>query len=239
MGSPASLDHDDHDPPTPTWDCVFPDPEVVGAGSEGGDGVSTAEEMSGRDEVIRTEDEPFIGKDKGKGKEMAVPVEQTLDADVVMQDVDDSGVLNSLFTCYTVPSKQTLPAIPESIASHSPEPSSSFTSYLPVASTSSAPPPTSTQPALPFPLSIAIPILQVTTQSSTPSTSSSTSPASQPSQYKLHKQETLKRARAMRAQIVAEIQRAKVELWETAMEGGCLVVLGKEVAKAQKGKERA
>ena len=46
----------------------------------------------------------------------------------------------------------------------------------------------------------------------------------------------------MRAQLVAEIQRAKVELWETAMEGGCLVVLGKEVGKVGrekgKGKEK-
>ena len=43
-----------------------------------------------------------------------------------------------------------------------------------------------------------------------------------------NKDDIIRRARLMRAQIVEELERAKVELWETRMEGGCLAVLAKE-----------
>lgn len=45
----------------------------------------------------------------------------------------------------------------------------------------------------------------------------------------------VERARAMRAVLVAEIERAKVALWETTLEQGVLVGLGREL---EKGKEK-
>ena len=39
----------------------------------------------------------------------------------------------------------------------------------------------------------------------------------------------------IRNQLAEEIERAKVELWETAMEGGCLAVLSKERDKMLAG----
>ncbi|THH33184.1 hypothetical protein EUX98_g966 [Antrodiella citrinella] len=270
VGSPLSLDHDEYDPPTPNWECAFPEPDV--AGGEGG--VSEDMRMSAVGEIgasdgasryegaclkggnlrkrvlmkglVRSAEGLLVKRDKGKGREIGLPVSATsghqfpLDADVVMQDFgpahDGYGIPGSQFTFFaTVPQQSQLENL--NTTYHTPIQTSPPAQYAPIASTSTAPPPSS-EPPLPFPLSLAIPILQVTQSSSTRS-SSSASPSSQASQYKTHKQETLKRARAMRAQIVSEIQRAKVELWETAMEGGCLVVLGKEVAKEQKGKEKA
>ena len=47
----------------------------------------------------------------------------------------------------------------------------------------------------------------------------------------IDREDVFNRARAMRAQIVGEIERAKVELWETTMEGGCLSTLSKDLDK--------
>ncbi|KAH7930133.1 hypothetical protein BV22DRAFT_76348 [Leucogyrophana mollusca] len=44
----------------------------------------------------------------------------------------------------------------------------------------------------------------------------------------LNKEEIVRRARERRRQLVTEIERAKVELWETSIEGGVLVHLAKE-----------
>ena len=41
----------------------------------------------------------------------------------------------------------------------------------------------------------------------------------------------LEKARAMRAALAAEVERAKVALWETTLEQGALVALGKELDK--------
>ena len=41
----------------------------------------------------------------------------------------------------------------------------------------------------------------------------------------------LERARAMRAALVAEVERAKVALWETTLEQGVLVAMGRELEK--------
>ncbi len=46
-----------------------------------------------------------------------------------------------------------------------------------------------------------------------------------------NKEDIIRRAKLMRAQILEEIERAKVELWETTMEGGCLAMLAKEREK--------
>ena len=48
---------------------------------------------------------------------------------------------------------------------------------------------------------------------------------------KQHRREMLARARAMRAALVREVERAKVALWETTLEQGALVALGKELDK--------
>jgi hypothetical protein len=44
----------------------------------------------------------------------------------------------------------------------------------------------------------------------------------------VHKEDVLQRARERRRQIVGEIERAKVELWETSIEGGVLGHLMKD-----------
>lgn len=55
-----------------------------------------------------------------------------------------------------------------------------------------------------------------------------TKPSATPSLQVRNKDDIVRRARAMRTQLKEEIERAKVELWETTMEGGCLAVVAKE-----------
>lgn len=47
---------------------------------------------------------------------------------------------------------------------------------------------------------------------------------------------TVERARKMRAALVAEVERAKIALWETTLEQGVLVAMGRELDKLDKGK---
>ena len=49
------------------------------------------------------------------------------------------------------------------------------------------------------------------------------------------REDVMSRARQMRAQLMAEIERAKVELWETTMEGGCLAHVLKDLGKRSVG----
>ncbi|TCD69355.1 hypothetical protein EIP91_007911 [Steccherinum ochraceum] len=271
VGSPLSMDHDEHGPPTPSWDFTFPDPEVVGGGNDSADGasagavgvgdsvenggvVSSEGACLGRMDLrkhvlmkglVRSADGLVeIGKDKGKGKEREVDVlfdfgfdmGAPFDRDIVMQD--------ALYApdAVNVPTSSSQSTHADDAPCHAPI-ASAQDPTSPAPAGPSAPqmgqPPTQSQPQpmASFPLSIALPIIQAASTSASTSTSSTPAPTAQ-SEYKKRKHETLKKARAMRAQLVAEIQRAKVELWETAMEGGCLVVLGKEAAKDAKEKER-
>ncbi|KAH8099971.1 hypothetical protein BXZ70DRAFT_196999 [Cristinia sonorae] len=272
VASPLSLDHDEHGPPTPTWDCAFPEPDVVGGGMEGDVSGTLATVTGGEvehrgagirpDEVGLPEEDGVFRIDKGKGKqrgsgglELPTVIEASIHHDVVMHDAvsvssggqssggADPPPISSSFASQPQQTTQGYGAVHQPFqTSSTPAPGGSqpavptLTQYpsLPVASTSTPrshlPSPFQTQssaPSLPFPLSLAIPILQAT------QAVASTSSAPLQSQSKKSKQETLMKARAMREQLVAEIKRAKVELWETAMEGGCLVVLGKEVAKGK------
>ena len=52
---------------------------------------------------------------------------------------------------------------------------------------------------------------------------------------KLDRRAVLERARAMRATLVAEVERAKVALWETTLEQGVLVGFGRELEKEKGG----
>lgn len=210
--------------------------------------------------LARSSGDEVVGNGKGKEREVlpelspiaSYPASVERDAgDIVMQDATPGPAPQ--FTSYAPPPTPTLPhqvqlttvchAAPSEMPSqpipgqHMYAPMPSMRS--PIASSSTSPPPA----PLPFPLSLAIPILQATqpTSSARPlqlhpvphQQQHSQQPQPQLSAYKARKQETLRRARAMRAQLMAEIQRAKVELWETAMEGGCLAVLGKEVSKTK------
>lgn len=117
---------------------------------------------------------------------------------------------------------------------------------------------TSTQSSLPFgqatpshsgtPVPLTFTVSQPSTSARPPSEATSTSPynpynpygnslfslahltslAAQSRAKTKNKEEILKRARAMKAQLFEEIQRAKVELWEMTMEAGCLSLLAKE-----------
>ncbi|KAH7884719.1 hypothetical protein F5I97DRAFT_1891490 [Phlebopus sp. FC_14] len=62
----------------------------------------------------------------------------------------------------------------------------------------------------------------------TPRASSKSTTTSRGKKVSLAKDDILERARERRRQLVAEIERAKIELWETSIEGGVLIHLAKD-----------
>jgi hypothetical protein len=80
------------------------------------------------------------------------------------------------------------------------------------------------------PLTHLLPISpQISRAPSVQSTHKSTSAVPRRAGFKaVHKEDILQRARERRRQIVGEIERAKVELWETSIEGGVLGHLMKD-----------
>lgn len=66
-----------------------------------------------------------------------------------------------------------------------------------------------------------------------PSASSRFTPSTISTSKGAHKQAILERARERRRQLVAEIERAKVEIWETSIENAVLVHLTRDDAERQ------
>ncbi|KAF7799769.1 hypothetical protein EIP86_011011 [Pleurotus ostreatoroseus] len=256
VGSPVSLS--DLDPPTPSWDFPFPEPAIVGGGDADGGGCgasngvgpNNASEGIGRSAVSvdlrrlvltrhlhavseQDQDQGQSGRAKEKGKARATEVDR--------MDVDGSVQRAWLPTA----SGSTTPSAWRS------EPTTASTSV--VTSRQSTPGPSALPPAVVQPAAQPPPPPSVQTQAPTQATPAPCTsyahhlppflnlpphgvagaryprPAGTVRAKAPDREDVMNRARAMRAQLVGEIERAKVELWETTMEGGCLSTLSKDL----------
>ena len=96
-----------------------------------------------------------------------------------------------------------------------------------------------THPSVSFHPTPSFPTPTPTLTPSPSSTSTSTSPSNSnptPSLRKPDKLSIIQRAREVRGKLEEEIRKARVELWECAMEGGCLVLVGKDKGGGVKSK---
>ncbi|KIP05846.1 hypothetical protein PHLGIDRAFT_24877 [Phlebiopsis gigantea 11061_1 CR5-6] len=217
VGSPLS--QVDFDPPTPNWDFPFLEPEIVGNEPEGTSARASSE--SGNDSEDVGGGGLPKGRDKGKGR--AVEVGMTDEREDMPMIVGP-------------------PSIPALLSATSLASSRASSSSAPSIHTTTPNLPTHLQGPAPFnPLDVLEP-LRKTLEALLPQPSRVSSllvapPAvmqsrpSVPTQVK-DRDEILRRARLMRQQLAEEIERAKIELWETTMEGGCLAVLAKERDKS-------
>ncbi|KAI0091298.1 hypothetical protein BDY19DRAFT_991864 [Irpex rosettiformis] len=216
-GSPMSLA--ELDPPTPNWDFNFPEPEIAVASA---DGESTNGTSGGRTGgiVFGHEDEgvQVQRRDKGKGKAREKDFMGVQQDCSVSQSVAEEGVV----TPRHLEGKESVTPVPVTI-SEGPTPRSTVAVSSTNQTLQCSLLPTVLPHESPFrPSPVTRPFLARSSVGNKSLTSSI--------QGK-NKEDIVRRARLMRAQIVEEIERAKVELWETTMEGGCLAVLAKEREK--------
>lgn len=203
VGSPMS--QVDYDPPTPEWNFQFPEPAIAGserAGSEARSEQDVPGEKS---------------KDKGKGRAVEVIDVDREESPMVVDPTP--GTSNRGSEAPEPPPRQfDIPVMPTPTPQPQwvppPAPFSVLDVLGPLRRTLEA--------YLPAQRS-RVPSLLVAPPITMPPRAAASSPKD--------REDILKRARRMRAQIAEEIERAKVELWETAMEGGCLAVLAKEREK--------
>ncbi|KAI0784607.1 hypothetical protein C8Q75DRAFT_390214 [Abortiporus biennis] len=215
VGSPLSLS--DPDPLTPRWDFTFPEPDVacsdtgdLAGGFEGGGGVTDEGGPSGnRIDFGRGEDDHAVVDPKGKGKARDIgPVAQP--TSVVGGGY---GPETSASTNYDGPTPP-IPSYPpvQQASIHYPS-TSAQQHFMPTAQSTSS-----------FPL-------QLLAQLQAVAAAAAARPQQHPPSTKVtnpNKADIIRRAQKMRNQLLAEVRRAKVELWETAMEGGCLALIAKD-----------
>ncbi|PSS19955.1 hypothetical protein PHLCEN_2v3128 [Hermanssonia centrifuga] len=248
VGSPFSLA--DLDPPTPKWDFALPEPSIVRGGAELDILLGCSGQDSSRDDgtgallvgtdlrryvltktkhvALESGDVPIeeTGKmDKGKGKAREIDIQTDVDApcDLSVSTGQAESYATSTVTPLVANSRHSTPSSAVARSSSYPTP---LNHNLSTRYASLVPPPAMTSPPAPNPQSMSLHHIA-------PSSASPSIPSFR-SQKVIHgksREDILNRARAMRAQLVGEIERAKVELWETTMESGCLVVAGKELEK--------
>ncbi|CAL1716349.1 unnamed protein product [Somion occarium] len=246
--SPRPLSEPDHGPQTPDWDGLFGDVEIVnGPGEVEGDGhgEGTGGEGEGKEGIrlgacstrngakksmltkrVRFADSE--GNDKGKGKEVmreVSPEQQGTLEDGPVRHVQgqEHASVQQIPEGQTQPVSQTPPYLHSPYASQSPP----STSSGPASSYPTNPiTPLFTAPSLPYNQTPFVPPFNPYNPLNT---LAQLNPLAGQSKTKTrNKEDILRRARAMRAQLVQEIERAKVEYWETTMEAGCLALLAKE-----------
>jgi hypothetical protein len=239
VGSPLS--QVDFDPPTPEWNIQFPEPEIASTGSEGtpereGDDRSNPGALAAREDLRRyvlmkalysTDGTPgeSLPKRHDKGKGRAVDVEMEAERAGLPMDIDRFPSIAS----ETPPP----PPVQASIIPAALQPAATWPTRQPTA-TPPPPPPNPLDMLEPLRKTLAVLLPSAPPRQSHVSSLLVTPPAvlplrpSGPSTQVKDREDILRRARLMRAQLTKEIERAKVELWETTMEGGCLTVLLKE-----------
>jgi hypothetical protein len=226
-GSPASFA--ESDPLTPSWDFSFPEPEILDSESHGGPGGSG---FAGRfftvggdlrrhvltkgiDAVIGLEQgQAVVGLDKGKGRAtedfQANTIAHTDASAIPSMVLDQAHTAGDGNVTGTQTHGTAIQCRPPTIVSPTALPRSQEHVRL----------------ALPrHPLPYGLPPYASSSLAQPTSSGKSASLVSK------NREDILRRARMMRAQITQEIERAKVELWETTMESGCLTVLAKERVK--------
>ncbi|KAK7690934.1 hypothetical protein QCA50_006037 [Cerrena zonata] len=234
--SPRALSETDHGPQTPNWDTMFgEDVEIIngdegdeqrssarggsvtgegkagnGTSVEGGRGASEKAGSGTGSVDVDMNMQISTSQDKGKGKEVI------RESGTTMQ-----GLLSGQNAC----TQTRISPVPRASQSPAPSRQSSTPTAIPLF-TASQPSTSSQAPPEPTPTSSANPYNPY--GNSLYSLAHLTSLAAQTRAKTKNKDEILKRARAMKAQLVEEIQRAKVELWEMTMEAGCLSLLAKE-----------
>ncbi|KAI0078801.1 hypothetical protein K474DRAFT_811121 [Panus rudis PR-1116 ss-1] len=244
VGSPLSLSSPD--PQTPHWETTFPDVEI--AGSSGGNeeghghGRSTGDaDVEMRDgtgaclgsmfpsrsrlvtKVVRFADDADgsgSGSGTAKGKEVMREFSPSIfdgpstvgDSQVTSRE--QSAVPNSTFEPFVSP-------VPSSAMDGIPS-----TSQLPPNPTAFSPTPTFPMP--PLFTGPSVPYMH-TPFFTTPGVQVAQALAAvQPKPKVRNREDIIRRARAMRAKLVDEIERAKVAMWETTMESGLLTLLAKD-----------
>ena len=230
VGSPLS--QVDFDPPTPSWEFPFLEPEIAGngleaaparAGSGGGNdpGAFMAPKDLRRHVLTKTFNSsvgvggrgPLRGKDKGKGRAVEIEMEAEREDSPMAVDPPSMPLVASTPSRASSISGPSVQAPTPILTSHlqSPAPFNPLDVLEPLRKTLQALLP---QPSRVHSLLVAPPaVMQLK--------------PTVPTQVK-DRDEILRRARLMRQQLAEEVQRAKIELWETTMEGGCLAVLAKE-----------
>ena len=218
----SPLSQVDSGPPTPKWNFQFPEPEIAGANSERA-GSETRSEQGGskirkdlRRQVltrnaIRVDgagDAVQRSKDKGKGRAVEVVDVDREDTPMVVDATPGPPSRGS-----EAPEQQQfdIPTIPPP-----PPPPPKMFSTLDILE-----PLRKTLEAY-LPAKSHVPSLLV----APPVVAPQKAPGTSLTQAK-DREDILRRARLMRSQLAEEIERAKIELWETTMEGGCLTVLAK------------
>lgn len=248
VGSPFSLM--DLDPPTPKWDFTLPEPGIVGGGAELDILPGCYGQNSSRDDGIGAllagtdlrryvltktkhvaleagdvsiEETGKIDKGKGKATEIDIQTDVDISCDLSVPSGQTESYATSTVTSLVANSRHSTPSSAMTRTSNYPTP---LDQNLSTRYTSLVPPPAMMSPPASNPQSLFL--HHIAPLSASPSIPSLRS------QKVIHgksREDILNRARAMRTQLVGEIERAKVELWETTMESGCLVVAGKELEK--------
>ncbi|GJE88628.1 hypothetical protein PsYK624_047110 [Phanerochaete sordida] len=194
----SPMSHADFDPPTPEWNFQFPEPDIAGSERAGSEA---------RSEQDAPQETP---KDKGKARAAAAIDVDRADTPVPV-DVPGAGTASR--------------------GSEAPDASTRRQFDIPTMPEWAPPPPPFTVLDVLGPLRKTLEAYLPAQRSRVPSLL--VAPPAVPAKpagatQAKDREDILRRARAMRAQLQEEIERAKVELWETAMEGGCLAVLAKE-----------